>query len=194
MTTIGYRYSGPVLWQGSAPWGHVTVGEGTETHGAVGCLSTAVAQCLRITGSRAGATPLHVREMALRTPGVYAHGSSAAFPTRLVDAMTGLTSGLDVSGAGVVAKLEDLQPAIADCLKRGGVTLLCVDHDSDRGGDAIGDHWVVGYALDGDRLLVCDPAATATASLDWATLSGPSEWGRVTRHYLVTRCVQVWVD
>lgn len=187
----GYHYSGPVLWQGSAPWGSVPVGLGKETHGAVGCLSTALAQCLRITGSRAGATPLHVRDIALRADGVYAPGSSAAVVTRLVDAMTGLTSGLDVSGAGVVATLDDLQPAIADCLKRGGVVLLCVDHDADRGGDAIGDHWVVGYCLDGDRLLVCDPAATATASLDWATLSGPSRWGRATRHYRVTRAVQV---
>ena len=195
MNRVGWRYSGPVLWQGSAPWGSVPVGLGAETHGAVGCLSTAVAQLLRIMGSRAGATPLHVKDMALAAGGVYADGKSGAVVTALVDAMVGLVHGVDVDGVGKVASVPDLQSAIIDALRRGGAALVCVDHDSmRRGGDPLGDHWIAAYAVDGERLLVADPASTGTTSLDWATLAGPSRWGRVTRDYRVTRAVTVFVD
>ena len=188
MTHLGWRYSGPVLWQGSAPWGSVPVGLGSETHGNVGCLSTSVAQLLRIMGSRAGATPLHVKEMATRTEGVYQPGHSGAVVTALVDAMVGLCAGRDVDGVGRNASVPDLQAAIMDALRRGGACLVLVDHDSMRpGGDVLGDHWLTAYAVDGDRLLVTDPASTGTTSLSWETLAGPSKWGRVTRDYRVTR-------
>ena len=113
----------------------------------------------------------------------------------LVDAMVGLVHGKDVDGVGKNASVPDLQAAIMDALKRGGAALICVDHDSTRkGGDPLGDHWLTAYAVEGEKLMVTDPASTGTTWLHWNTLSGPSKWGHVVRDYRVTRAVTVFVD
>jgi hypothetical protein len=188
---FGYPPATGIIWQGSPPHSRATVGRGRETFGNVGCVVTSVAQARRILGERAGAMPLDVQAAGLARDGVWAPGSSGAAVPELVRAQ-GLTVGVDADGPGKVADVPRLRHLIEDCLRRGGVALVAVDHDSTRGGDAIADHWGCTYRVEAGRLWMTDPATARVESLDWETLAGPVRWGRFLRPYQVVRVVTVW--
>jgi len=188
---IGYPPQTGILWQGSPPHGRRTVGHGTETFGNVGCVVTSVAQARRILGERAGAMPLDVQAAGLRRVGVWGPGSSAANVPELVRAQ-GLAVGEDADGPGRVVPVDRLRILIEDALRRGGVVLVAVDHDSTRGGDAIADHWGCAYRVEVGRLWLTDPATARVESVDWETLAGPVRWGRRERMYQVVRVVTVF--
>ena len=188
---IGYPPQTGIIWQGSPPHGRQTVGRGSETFGNVGCTVTSVAQARRILGERAGALPLDVQAAGLLRDGVWDPGASGANVPELVRAQ-GLTVGVDADGPGKVAPVDRLRVIIEDCLRRGGVALVAVDHDSTRGGDAIADHWGCAYRVEVERLWMTDPATARVESLDWETLAGPVKWGRKVRPYRVVRVVTVY--
>ena len=191
MTRLGYLDPVPVLWQGSPPWGRQSVGRGSQTFGAVGCVVTSVTQGLRVLGARAGATPLDVQAAGLRRLGVWTPGQSGCNVPDLVRAQ-GLEVGADLDGPGKVADVARLREAIEDCLRRGGVALVAVDHDATRGGDAIADHWGCAHREEAGRLWFSDPATARVESVDWETLAGPVKWGRKVRPYQVVRVITVF--
>ena len=191
MTRLGYLDPVPVLWQGSPPWGRQSVGRGKETFGRVGCVATSIAQLMRVLGARVGASPLDVQAAGLKRLGVWTPGQSGANVPELVRAQ-GLDVGEDLDGPGRVADVARLKVAIEDCLRRGGVCLVAVDHDKTRGGDAIADHWGNAHRLEAGRLWFSDPATARVESVDWQTLAGPVKWGRATRVYQVVRVVTVF--
>lgn len=190
---VGYPDPSPVLYQGSPPWGRVTVGRGPQTFGAVGCVATAIAQLLRTLGVRAGANPLDVQRAGLAWPDVWAPGSSGAVVAELVRAQRGVVVGGDYSGAGTSTPPEVLREVIADCLIRGGVALVAVDYDRDAPeGDDTAEHWCLAYAAQSRRLWIADPATARPESVDLATLAGPVRWGSVDRPYVVVRAITVF--
>ena len=181
------------LYQGDPRWGQRTVGKGPQTFGLVGCVVTAVAEALRRLGVRAGATPLDVQAAGLLRPGVWAPGSSGAVVADLCRAQLGVGEVRDVSGAGTVTGIDELRTAILDCLARGGVALAAVDYDRDSPkGDPTAEHWGCIYAVEGDALLMADPATAKVERLAVATLAAKVKWGRVVRPYLVVRTVLVF--
>ncbi len=183
----------PVIWQGARPHGRQPVGRGLEVFGNVGCVVTSVAMALRHLGVRAGAMPLDVQAAGLRRPGVWAPGSSGCNVPELVRAQDGLTVGEDMDGAGKVASVDRIAPLILDCLTRGGVVLAAVDYDAaSPKGDPLGDHWVTIHGLEGDDLLLADPATARTERLLCPTLAGPVRWGEKVRPYRVTRAITVF--
>ena len=188
---IGYPPQTGIIWQGSPPHGRKPVGRGTQAFSAVGCVVTSVAQARRILGERAGAMPLDVQAAGLARLGVWAPGASGANVPELVRAQ-GLTVGEDADGPGRVVPVDRLRVILEDCLRRGGVALVAVDHDSTRGGDAIADHWGCAYRVEVGRLWMTDPATARVESLDWETLAGPVRWGRVSRPYQVVRVITVF--
>jgi hypothetical protein len=188
---IGYPPQTGIIWQGSPPHGRKAVGRGTQAFSAVGCVVTSVAQARRILGERAGALPLDVQAAGLQRLGVWSPGASGCNVPELVRAQ-GLEVGADLDGPGKVADVPRLREAIDDCLRRGGVCLVAVDHDKTRGGDAIADHWGCAYRVEVDRLWLTDPATARVESLDWESLCGPVRWGRTTRVYQVVRVITVF--
>jgi hypothetical protein len=135
--------------------------------------------------------PLDVQAAGLQRLGVWAPGASGANVPELVRAQ-GLTVGEDADGPGRVVPVDRLRLIIDDCLRRGGVCLVAVDHDSTRGGDAIADHWGCAYRVEVGRMWLTDPATARVESLDWQALAGPVRWGRVARPYQVVRVVTVF--
>jgi hypothetical protein len=135
--------------------------------------------------------PLDVQAAGLARLGVWAPGASGANVPELVRAQ-GLTVGEDADGPGRVVPVDRLRVILEDCLRRGGVALVAVDHDSTRGGDAIADHWGCAYRVEVGRLWMTDPATARVESLDWETLAGPVRWGRVSRPYQVVRVITVF--
>ncbi len=191
MTRLGYLDQ-PVIWQGSPPHGPQAVGRGKETFGRVGCVVTSIAQARRTLGERAGANPLDVQAAGLRRLGVWHPGKSGANVPELVRAQ-GLEVGVDLDGPGKVADVPRLREAIEDCLRRGGVVLVAVDHDSALpAGDQIADHWGSAHRLEVGRLWFADPATAKVESVDWETLAGNVRWGRKVRPYQVVRVVTVF--
>jgi len=135
--------------------------------------------------------PMDVQAAGLQRLGVWAPGASGANVPELVRAQ-GLTVGEDADGPGRVVPVDGLRHILEDCLRRGGVALVAVDHDSTRGGDAIADHWGCAYRVEVGRLWMTDPATARVESLDWQALAGPVRWGRVSRPYQVVRVVTVF--
>lgn len=194
MGRLGYPEQ-PVLWQGDPRWGRRTVGLGQGTFGAVGCVVTSLAMALRFLGVRAGATPLQVQAAGLLRGNVWAPGQSGCVVPALVSAQVDVSPGVDLAGPGRVADKGALRELIMETLTKRGVLLVAVDYDrSLPKGDPIADHWVCCYAVDGDDVLMADPATARTERLLMSTLEGPVKWGKITRRYSVARAVSVLLD
>ena len=111
----------------------------------------------------------------------------------LVRAQTDVEVGEDADGAGRVAPLDRLRPLLTDTIAAGGVALVAVDYDAhDPTGDATAEHWACAYAVDGDDLLIADPATAKPERLPLDSLSAGVRWGRRVRRYTVVRAVTVW--
>lgn len=183
----------PVIWQGAPPHGRQTVGRGTQTFGAVGCVVTSVAMALRFLGIRAGAMPLDVQALGLARPGVWAPGQSGCVIPELCRACD-LDVIDDMDGPGKAAPVERLRGFVVETLQAGGVVLVGVDYDRDApAGDPTAEHWGCAFAIDGDDLLLADPATARTERLLLQTLAGPVRWGRRVRPYQVARAIGVRV-
>jgi hypothetical protein len=89
--------------------------------------------------------------------------------------------------------MAQMQGRIASCINGGGCALLCVDHDLARaGGDADGDHYVLGVgwerpwqAQNAQRLIYLDPAVGRAGALSFVSLEGEALWGTPRRAYKV---------
>jgi hypothetical protein len=194
MGRLGYADQ-PVLWQGDPRWGKRTVGLGQGTFGAVGCVVTSLAMALRFLGVRAGATPLQVQAAGLLRGNVWAPGQSGCVVPALVSAQVDVSPGVDLAGPGKVADKGALRELITETLAKRGVLLVAVDYDrSLPKGDPIADHWVCCHAVDGDDVMISDPATARIERLLFQTLEGPVKWGKITRRYSVARAVSVFVD
>ena len=179
------------IWQGGKPHGQQFVGLGIETFARVGCVVTSVAIALRLLGARAGAMPIEVQNRGLAAGGVWAKNSSACSVRGLIDAQRDLISGQDFPGPGQHAAADSILRIVEATLKAGGVCLLHVDHDSDRGGDILGDHWVVAYAIEDGFLFCSDPATARNEKLRLPDLTGDVLWGKKKRLYQARRVVSV---
>jgi hypothetical protein len=164
-------------------------GLGGKTIAAWGCPAVALAEGQRMSGIRAGATPVTVCERALTyVPAVWAPGQSAA-----VLAHMAASAGFTVSPAFTVGKggLSSKQASLKICdaidgmglSPRRGFGWLHVDKDN----DGQGDHWVLAIAYDDDWIYCTDSAPGRITPIDRKTLRGLAVWGDVEKTYQVTR-------
>jgi hypothetical protein len=183
------------LCQSDPQWAGILLGRSpTVSIGEQGCAVTAVAIADRALGSRAGATPPEVCRRGRARSGVWAPGKAGAVMTELIRAQ-GLVVGVDFDGPGKVAGTKTLKAAIYECVRDGGVAVVCVDHDKGKpNGDDIGDHWGTITAIDlaGDTATLIDPATGQEVQIVWRTLVGVTEWSGKPKTLTVTRAITVF--
>jgi len=166
--------------QGSA--GRLKLPGSTLTVAGYGCLLCCWVQALRDLEVDPSATPASVIAATKDLTG-QARVWFAGLPVQpQLGKAFGLTAGEVVRCPPQPAQV--MRQTIADALAV-GLVILHVDHDSTRGGDLEGDHFVLGRRLEGDRIVYADPATGEEGSLDLRTLSGAAVWPSGTRAYQV---------
>ena len=157
----------PVLWQGDKRWRDLRIGvvrPGAPKCSAVGCLVTAYAQALRDLDIEAEATPITVQAR-----GVFVRSS-------LIQPDTAKAVGLIADDVvRTIQGQQAMRTTLVTALASGARVILHVDGDHDDGSDE-GRHFVLARRLEGDVVVVADPATAREERLSLATLSGPVRW------------------
>lgn len=170
--------TGP-LYQSDTHWTGLPLGDGPSTIGKKGCLLVALTMAARETGVRPSLLPPHANLFCLEAgafegDALIIHKAAAA-----LDLEAPLFERV-VAPIGSGALID----AVSNALTAGDLAILHVDHE----GDDDGDHFILAYAIKGDRVLCYDPAV-GRVSLTWPGLESAGEvvWGpKDFRRYRVT--------